>query len=196
MVDQYFMDSVFRYYMEQPGKGLRAPNGELRSLYGSTGHSVSPTLMASRGCDSDFIRDIITQNLMAPFHQRVFVPCQTYYRRILGRNAAQQSQGVSGATLDILVNTVECLIAVGCVAGAVILLYNLSSTKDRLIAATFLSFAFPFPVVFFSQEAMQTFSLTAMYATLPVDGSLLTLSRIWAVLIVFLTTANLSSKAD
>ncbi|KAF2869492.1 hypothetical protein BDV95DRAFT_102237 [Massariosphaeria phaeospora] len=169
-VDPFFLN-VFRDHLNaDPTKAL-APNGEPRSMYGSHGDPVSDNFASLRDCPDDIFRRLILDRLLHPFNQHIVVRCLRYYNKLLSRSV-QEPRGLAGQTLDNMVHALECLVAALSLSGSVILLYNISSMRDRLIAATFLSLAFLYPITFLSREATRVFALTAAF---------------WAVIIVFIT---------
>jgi hypothetical protein len=161
VVDQYMMDKVFRHHVHPPKNGIRAPNGELKSLYGSPGSPVSPHFTTPRGCKDDFFRRIILHKIMIPVDRRVLRPCRKLYNWVLSRDMPSEDRGLGGRALGIIVSALEITLAVTCMAGSVILLYNLTSTTDRFIVASLFSLVFPYSMVFLSQEATRLFTLTA-----------------------------------
>ncbi|KAF2682479.1 hypothetical protein K458DRAFT_405739 [Lentithecium fluviatile CBS 122367] len=161
VVEPYFMDNVHRWFMEKSGRGIRAPNGTMRSTYGSFGDPVSQEYMALCDWNKDFFHTLILNKLMIPFNEHIFTPIQTSYNSLLGRNLDHHTPGMSGRTLDVLVTTSECALAVCCFAASVTLLYNLETTKTRMVAAPFASFACVAPVVFLSKDAKIIYTLMA-----------------------------------
>lgn len=155
------MDKFYRWHLEQDGMGHRGPNGELRSMYGSTGDDVPRTFMTPRGCDEGFFQRLILDKLTVPFNHKVVRPFQKYYNKLLGRNTELTAQGLSGARLNIVVYALECIVAVGIFEASIILVYNLPSTKSRLVAAPFASLACAIPVIFLSPQAKGAFHLIA-----------------------------------
>jgi hypothetical protein len=155
------MDSVFRHWVHEHENGIRAPNGELKSLYGSLGEPVSPSFTTLRGSENNFFRSVIVDKIMEPVDQRAFMPCRRLYNRMLGRQMPSDDHALGGRELGIIVSALEITLAVTCMAGSVVLLYNLTSTKDRLIVASLSSLVFPYSVVFLSKEATRLFTLIA-----------------------------------
>ncbi|KAF2648752.1 hypothetical protein K491DRAFT_722300 [Lophiostoma macrostomum CBS 122681] len=179
VVDQYMMDNVWRYWIQPPENGIRAPNGELKSLYGSQGEPVSPYFTAPRGCEDNFFRSVILHRVMIPLDHRVLMPCRRLYNRMLCRHMPSTDHGLGGRALRIIVSALESTLAVTCMAGSVVLLYNLKSTKDRFIVASLFSLVFPYSMVFLSKEATRLFTLTAGY---------------WAVMVVFIAASSYGSN--
>ena len=159
VVDQYMMDNVWRYHVHPPENGTRAPNGELKSLYGSPGEPVSPYFTTPRGCKDDFFRRLILHRIMIPVDRRALRPCRNLYNRMLGRDMPSEDHGLGGRALGTIVSALEIALAVTCMAGSVILLYNLKSTTDRFIVASLFSLVFPYSMVFLSQEATRLFTV-------------------------------------
>jgi hypothetical protein len=108
--------------------------------------------MAIYDCGNGFFHRLILDKLIVPFNERIFTPVQKRYNKLLGRNTDLSKPGMSSRTLDILVTTLECVVAVGCFALAVTLLYNLKTTKTRMIAAPFASFACVVPIIFLGKD--------------------------------------------
>jgi hypothetical protein len=161
VVDAHFM-YYFRYLLEQPGKGLRAPNGMLRSVYGSMRDSTPRWVRALRHYNEDsFFHRLILDKLMQPFNHKIVVPFQKRYNRVLGRRDESGSQALSQRTLNVLVMILECVVATGFFAGPVAMLYKLQSTESRLIAAPFASFVCLLPAIFLSKDAKTISTLLA-----------------------------------
>lgn len=163
VVNPHFMNNIFRWNLELPGQGDRAPNGELKSLYGSRGDPVPSHFTTPRGCEDDLFRRFILNKVLVALDHRVYIPCRKLYNKLLGRDYEQEAHKLGGRVLEVIVSALETALSVLCVSGSVILLYNLNSMKERLIATTFLSLVFPYPVIFLSKEAMRMFALTAAY---------------------------------
>jgi hypothetical protein len=161
VVHPFFMNTVFRHYLDQQTTSLFAPNGELKAFYGSQGDPVSQNLCAVRGCEDDFFRRLILNNLLVPINEHIYKPCEKLYYALFSRVQEEEARGLGGRTLEIIVSALECVVSVSCIAGSVTLLYNLPSMKDRIIATTFLSLVFPYAIVFLSKEARSMFPLTA-----------------------------------
>jgi len=145
--------NYFRTSLEKPGRGPRAPNGVLRSEYGSVGDPVDKKYYSLRDLNDDFFRRLILDRLMTPFNHFIWIPLQELLNPLWGRDQVPQPQALSQGTLDALVTTLECVVAIICFAVCVTLLYNLASTKSRLIAAPFVSFLCVVPTIFLSKEA-------------------------------------------
>jgi hypothetical protein len=161
VVDPHFM-YYFRYLLEKPGKGLRAPNGMLRSMYGAMSTPTPRWVRALRHYnDASFFHRLILDKLMKPFNHKIFVPFQKSYNEILGRREESGSQALSQRTLDVLVMILECVVATGFFAGPVAMLYKLNSTNSRLIAAPFASFVCLLPAIFLSKDAKTISTLLA-----------------------------------
>lgn len=182
VVDPIFMDH-FRIWLEKPGRGPRAPNGIPRSEYGSRGDPVEKQYFSLRDLSNDPFRRLILDRLMTPFNHFIWVPLQGFFNSLLGRDQVPQPQALGQGTLDALVTTLECVVATICFAACVTLLYNLESTKSRLVAAPFASFICVVPTIFLSKEAKSFYTLMA--AT-------------WSVIIVivFLSNANCNGKSQ
>lgn len=155
------MNNVFRYHIDPSEKGIRAPNGELKTLYGTWGDPVSSKFTAPRGCDHDFFRGLILQKLLHPLDERVYIPCRRLYNKLLRREQAQEAHRLGGWTLGLIVSALECVLSSLCLSGSVIIVYKLPTTKDRIIAVALLSLVFPYPVIFLSKEALRIFALSA-----------------------------------
>jgi hypothetical protein len=161
VVDPHFMKH-FRYILGRPGKGSRAPNSMLSSTYGSVGDPVPRSVRSLKHCnDGDFFRRLILDKLMTPFNHKIFIPLQRFYNKRLGRRANLQPQALNQKTLDVLAMVFECVVAIGCFAGPVAMLYKLSSTNVRLVAGTFASFICLLPAIFLSKDAMKISMLLA-----------------------------------
>lgn len=161
VVERHFMDHVHRHFLNLPGKGPRGPNGLMRSVYGLIGEHVSQDLMSLCDGNNDIFHRLILDKLMVPFNERIFTKFQEKCNRLIGREATLQAPGMSGRTLEVLVTILECIAAEVCFAVSVTLVYNLGTTRDRMIAAPFACFACVFPVMFLSKEARFIFVLVA-----------------------------------
>jgi hypothetical protein len=133
----------------------------LRSVYGSTGDDVSQELMSLCNNDNnDFFRRLMYDKLIVPLNKHVFSKIEKKFRQALGRDVDHQVNGMSGSTLDVIVTLLECIAAQVFVAAAVALVYNLRTTKSRMIVAPFAAFACVFPVFFLSKDARFFYTLT------------------------------------
>ncbi|KAF2634346.1 hypothetical protein P280DRAFT_278292 [Massarina eburnea CBS 473.64] len=161
VVDQYFMEHTVRFYTNKPEKGLRGPNAELRASYGSVGDPVPISISAVRGCESDPVRRLILDKLTEPFYWKVYAPIRDWCKTAMGDETKSPKPKLEGGILQAIGIAVEFSVAAGCFAGSMTLLYNLKSTKARLITAPFMSLVCALPVVFMSRDARQWVMLMA-----------------------------------
>lgn len=157
-VVQHFMDHTFRDSLH---KKPRVPNGRSALFYGSRGDPVPPELMATEDVQDSPFRDLIMKSVMVPFRNHVYEPLRTRYRKWMNREDAQEATNIDDQTLNTIAHGLECIFPGGLVAGTVILLYNLESMRNRLIAASFLALVFPYSVSFLSKDAMLVYALMA-----------------------------------
>ncbi|KAF2705180.1 hypothetical protein K504DRAFT_96853 [Pleomassaria siparia CBS 279.74] len=177
--NQYFMDHGFRRYTSV-NRGTRAPNGQFLSCYGSHGDAVGTSFTTPRKCDDDLFRNFFLKRLEGSLTSKIYLQCWKWYHKIFNRELGPEPQGLGGRPLEVVVTAVEYTIFVSCLAGPIALLSSLDAIRDRIIAASFSSLAFPYIAVFLSKEASKTFMLVAAY---------------WAVLAVFIATSGSGSKS-
>jgi len=166
-VTPFWMDRGIRYFLSVLGKGVKAPNAELSAKYGSIGDPVPSTLLTLRGSDNNPIRDLILKYLLDPFDQVLEVSWRLW-NKILGRNLPPRERGMKGRTVNLVVNIIECLIAVGCLATTIYIVTLYHSIRARLLVGTVFSLIIIVPAVaFLSQAASRTLALACGYGTRP-----------------------------
>ncbi|PVI08204.1 hypothetical protein DM02DRAFT_155921 [Periconia macrospinosa] len=177
-VDQFIMDNTIRRHMNSQSTGS---NAQLCEEYGAVGEPAPASHFAMRGPEDNLLRRILLNKLLVPVDQSIF-NLQEKYRKHKGQNIENQDAmgEVRNVPLEMVARILECMIAAGCFAGSVVLLYYLRSTRNKLIAAPFMSFVCALPVSFLSKQSQGLFMLMA---------------GIWAVLavIVFLQVGSLPS---
>jgi hypothetical protein len=152
------MENLFRHFAL--GKD-RAPNGESLAVYGSRGEAVPASLAALRDCEDDLLRAFILARLVRPLSSYIYVPYSRFCNRFLHRDLGASPQGVDDGALGVIVTAVEHTIFVLCLAGSVALLSSLVSMRNRIIATSCISLAFPYIATFLSKEAKGLFTLNA-----------------------------------
>jgi hypothetical protein len=154
------MENMFRPYAL--GKD-RAPNGESLAVYGSRGEAVPPNLAALRDCEEDFLRTFILGRLVRPLSSYIYVPYSRFCNKFLHRDLGARPQGVDDGVLGVIVTAVEHTMFVLWLAGSVALLSSLVSMRDRIIATSFISLAFPYITTFLSKEAKGLLTLNTAW---------------------------------
>jgi len=152
------MDNNFRFHLRV---GDRAPSGRLASFYGSFGSPVPQGLATMRGLPENPLRNLILDHIIQPFFERVCWPLQTAYNRKRGQDSGELNQAISPYLINAIVSLLECMLAAVFLGSPVIIVYNISTTKTRMIVASILACVFPLPVHFLSKEAMPIFTLSA-----------------------------------
>ncbi|KAF2118138.1 hypothetical protein BDV96DRAFT_378765 [Lophiotrema nucula] len=170
------MDTRYRRKLHDPHTGNLAPNGRPASDYGVVGESVSPEFATIWDVPESPLRGFILRRIIEPIYDHVFVRLCDAYSSYRGRPSGNHEKEIYEGPLDLFVSAVECLVAAVSLAVPVIVILNLNTQKQRLVAATCLTLVFPFVALLLSKQAQPIFQLTAGF---------------WAVVVVFLSTANL-----
>lgn len=158
--ERAWMD-YFRQRLQEPSEGFQAPNGEAISMYGNVGDRIPSNLMAPRGYDHTFLRDLIIDRLMRPFNNRIYRPCRSFFLKRLGRIPDQDEERIKGETIDMLAKILECFVANISSSVAIVVLYNIQPMKFRLLAITLFGLCFSAWVVLLGEGASSAFLLNA-----------------------------------
>ncbi|CAI6272929.1 unnamed protein product [Periconia digitata] len=174
-VHKFIMDHMFRWFSDVDS---RAPNAEQWESFGEAGGPVPRSYFALRAPENNGLHRLILRFLAAA--EECCNNLQYRHNKSSGNNAKKQRKRLTGRTLELITNILECMIAAGCFAGAVIALYYIRSTRIKLIVVPFMSLVCAVPVSFLTKQSQGLFTLMA---------------GIWAVLvvIVFLQAGNPSS---
>ena len=151
------MDNNFRYHL----RGHRAPSGRLASFYGSFGSPVPLDLATIRGLPENPLRNLIVEYIIQSFFERVYCPLQSCYNKWRGRESGELCRRISPHLINAIVSMLECMLAAMFLGSPIIIIYNIRTTKARMIVASILACVFPSPVHFLSKEAMPIFTLSA-----------------------------------
>jgi hypothetical protein len=163
--NEYFMREAFRPALESH-TGTRAPNGELKSIYGRPGEPMPHNLTTPRGCQDDLVRRLVTLKLMIPLYHNVFGPLQNLFNRWSGREGDQSSPALGGHMLEVITSGVECTWAAVSILIVVTVVYNLGSLTARLIATGVATILVLFSLPYLSDQAIRNFTLAVAYVRL------------------------------
>lgn len=159
------MDNTFRHYL---GSHEKAPNAEKCEIFGEYGESAPYSYFAMDGPEDNPLRNFILKKMLIPLDQTI----NKLRERAQGHprdDVEQQDEWrtVHDAGLEMCAKIFECLIVTGIFAGSVILIYNLHSTRSKLIVAPFMSFICAVPGLFLSKRAQGLLMLMAGCVSTP-----------------------------
>lgn len=155
-IDQFIMDNSLRWHMNQH-PGSRAPNAELCESFGKVGKRVPPEYFALLGPESNFLRDFFLNKLGNPISWSM----DAIQEKLLRRQRSSDRRELNGKVLENATKIIECMAAGTFFAGSFVLLYNLRTTKEKFIAAPFLSVGCTIPASFLTIQARGVFMLMA-----------------------------------
>lgn len=164
--NEHFMKEVFWPELADH-RGPLAPNGELKAIYGRPGEPMPRNLTTPRGCPDDIVRAFITLKLMIPANDYIVEPIQDMINKCLGRERNQGRRGLDSRTLDLITSGVETLWITGLMLVAVVVVYNLDSMRNRLIATGVSTIFVLFPLAILSPQAVKILTVAVAYVHLP-----------------------------
>lgn len=180
IIPEYFLNWVLRYNL-RGSPGDRAPNGLPKTAYGSPGDDICDDFATICDVEESLFGSFLIKRVFNPLYKQVYAPLGRRYAAWRGREAPDSSAEIGEKLLDASASFFEILVGAALIAGSVILVYNLTQMRNKMIAAAFSTLGFTLAGFFLSKRAAITFTLIAAY---------------WAVVIGLISTASCAHQGS
>ncbi|CAI6283541.1 unnamed protein product [Periconia digitata] len=177
---RYYLDTVMRYHVLSPEKGLKCPNGQPQNFFGEIGASPDPWLIAICDTESSFFSYFVVEKLMHFYYGYLYYPLRKFMLRTVLGNDPVDEQVMRQQTHDILVAGLEASLSCALMTGSIVLLVKSSSQTHQLIAMAIMNLLFIFVVIFLSSMGKYIFVLCAAF---------------WAVVVSLILRGSLANHA-
>lgn len=191
---RHYLDTVMRYHILKPEKGLKGPNGQAQNFFGEVGEPSDPGFISICEFEQSFFSYLVVKWLMR-FYYIIRHSLQTFQHNVLGKSIPDtaEDEGIGQQTHDVLVSGLESSLSCAYMAGSIALSVNLSSQTNRLISMSIMSLVFPFTVIFLSSKGVNIFVLCAAYVTYsPYIAVTNGTNRFWAVTVTLIPRGSLA----
>ncbi|KAJ4372391.1 hypothetical protein N0V83_004165 [Neocucurbitaria cava] len=160
---QLFMDA-YRINGRFGEGSMRAPNGELASIYGRKGEPVPPNLGTLYRPESEPLEDFIVDRLMNPFLKYVGEPFKSLWVKLsMYRDGDSTMEvgfwDVDARIISAIARAIVCVIAILSLAAPIATLNVIKETKLRIVVMTLFGQLFAMLAQFLGSGSLEYYIL-------------------------------------